>query len=345
MKEEEIIPAPSLRLRYMLVFFLIFFLIASIVTGSVLYLSSKASAKKIEQRNVIFATALAPTKTPSFAFPPITLEGKAAIVYDLSTKKILFAKNADMQLPLASLTKLMTAYVANTSLHTTSPITITPESLMNEGDSGLYEGEVWNFKDLLSFTMMQSSNDGASAIAAAAGAALNKSAFSENGNSEDVDEDRSAFIKKMNQTSQELGLTKTYFTNETGLDSSVNESGSYGSAHDIALLLGYLHKDTIPALEDTEALSNTYTSLTGQTHLAKNTNQRVGNIPGLMISKTGYTDLAGGNLAILFDAGINHPIAVVVLGSSVEGRFTDAETLVKITLNALSGRSVEQPQN
>ena len=48
----------------------------------------------------------------------------------------------------------------------------------------------------------------------------------------------------------------------------------------------------------------------------------------LIASKTGYTDLAGGNLVIAFDAGFNHPIIVSVLGSTIDGRFTDAEALV-----------------
>lgn len=51
-----------------------------------------------------------------------------------------------------------------------------------------------------------------------------------------------------------------------------------------------------------------------------------------MASKTGLTDLAGGNLAIAFDAGLGHPIVVVVLGSTEDGRLTDVENLVDATL-------------
>ena len=54
-------------------------------------------------------------------------------------------------------------------------------------------------------------------------------------------------------------------------------------------------------------------------------------IPGLLGGKTGYTNLAGGNLAVIYDAGLNHPIVVVVLGSTLEGRFGDVETLVDAT--------------
>jgi len=58
----------------------------------------------------------------------------------------------------------------------------------------------------------------------------------------------------------------------------------------------------------------------------------VTSIPGILLSKTGYTDLAGGNLVVVFDAGINHRVAVVVLGSTQTARFTDVEKLIHATL-------------
>ena len=54
-----------------------------------------------------------------------------------------------------------------------------------------------------------------------------------------------------------------------------------------------------------------------------------------VLGKTGFTDLAGGNLAIVFEAGPLYPIAVVVLGSTAEDRFTDVEKLVWATLESL----------
>ena len=60
-------------------------------------------------------------------------------------------------------------------------------------------------------------------------------------------------------------------------------------------------------------------------------------ISRLLLSKTGYTDLAGGNLALVFDAGIRHPVAVVVLGSSKEARFTDGIALVNAALAHFAG--------
>ena len=56
----------------------------------------------------------------------------------------------------------------------------------------------------------------------------------------------------------------------------------------------------------------------------------------MIASKTGFTNLAGGNLAIVFDAGFMHPIAIVVLGSTIDGRFSDILKLQRAALEKLS---------
>jgi D-alanyl-D-alanine carboxypeptidase len=79
------------------------------------------------------------------------------------------------------------------------------------------------------------------------------------------------------------------------------------------------------------------TSSDGVVHTFANTDLDVTHIPDPLLSKTGYTDLAGGNLVVVYDAGINHPIAVVVLGSTENGRFTDVQQLVNATLAHFGG--------
>ena len=75
-----------------------------------------------------------------------------------------------------------------------------------------------------------------------------------------------------------------------------------------------------------------FSSESGGAHAVLNTNRETGELPLLIASKTGYTDLAGGNLVIAFDAGFNRPIIIAVLGSTAEERFTDVEKLVWATL-------------
>jgi len=71
-------------------------------------------------------------------------------------------------------------------------------------------------------------------------------------------------------------------------------------------------------------------------YFANNTNIFVDKIPNLIASKTGFTDLAGGNLVIAFNADINRPIIISVLGSTEEGRFTDVLQLIEATIKQLS---------
>ena len=69
---------------------------------------------------------------------------------------------------------------------------------------------------------------------------------------------------------------------------------------------------------------------------AFNTNEALGAIPGLIMGKTGYTDLAGGNLAVVFDVGLSHPVIAVVLGSTIDGRFTDMKQIVPAARKAVA---------
>ena len=87
---------------------------------------------------------------------------------------------------------------------------------------------------------------------------------------------------------------------------------------------------------ETASAKVTISSLAAFRYTATNTNERVVDVPGIIASKTGYTALAGGNLAIVIDAGIGRPIVVVALGSTAEGRFLDVETLAHASLETIS---------
>ncbi|MBY0110448.1 serine hydrolase [Patescibacteria group bacterium] len=246
----------------------------------------------------------------------VALTAQAAIVYDLAKGEVLFQKNADAQLPLASLTKLLTVYAAADALARTAVVPITFNALAEEGDSGFVYGDTFTFEDLARLTLVSSSNDGASAIAEAAGQAHASSGSS-----------------LLASAAQAAGLSQTYAVNGTGLDESGSVSGGYGSAHDVALLSGALLAAAPDLAKATTESSISVTSREGKAFTEKNTNQEIPAFPGALLSKTGFTDLAGGNLAVVYDAGINHPIAIVVLGSTREGRFTDVERLLSRTLN------------
>ncbi len=257
-------------------------------------------------------------------FLNLPLEAKAIYVFDTSTGKVLFAKNENEKLPLASITKVMTALVAS-SFSETMAIRVTDADL-SSGAGGLRPGEEWSLKNLLNYTLVVSSNSGASAIAGAAGAVMTN----QEGNTEARNEQ--TFVTEMNVTAKKLGMLQTEYYNPNGLDITDKLSGGYGSAKDMSTLFSYIIKTKPTLLEATSYDSLIYTSLDGVRHPAKNTNTMIRTIPGMVASKTGYTDLANGNLVIVFNAGLMKPIVVAVLGSSQEGRFTDVEKLVIASL-------------
>jgi len=252
---------------------------------------------------------------PQFAASDI--EARAAIVYDVRSGAIIFEKNARIQLPLASLTKLMLVLTAAEILPIEKTITITPSMLYAEGDNGFVPGQEWKLLDLIDAALVSSSNDAATALALSIG-----------------EGSAAGTVNLMNKNARLLGLHQTYFLNPTGLDESTTVSGAYGSAYDVAKLLAQLVATHSDMLDHTSRSDVFLTSQNGSEVRAQNTNEALNDIPGLIAGKTGYTDLAGGNLAVAFDVDVGHPMIVVVLGSSQEGRFKDVGSLVRATRDA-----------
>ncbi len=233
----------------------------------------------------------------------------AAFVVSLNNDRVLYEKHPDKQLPLASITKLMTAKVAEDQ----SEGGITSVRKMPDptyGDAKLAEGDQWQTENLIAYTLVTSSNDGAHSLSTGTNS-------------------RVSFVDSMNKLASVIGLTNTKFYNETGLDNELQDvPGSRGSAKDISMLLSYLVKTDLSLYEKTKYNTAYVQSPAGLT-AAKNTNEVASQIVGLLVSKTGYTDLAGGNLAIVADMGLNEPTAFVVLHSSKESRFDDVLNLQK----------------
>ncbi|HEY4489149.1 MAG TPA: serine hydrolase [Candidatus Paceibacterota bacterium] len=260
-------------------------------------------------------TALSPE-----AFMGINLMGQSAIVYDITTGQTLYSQNADRQLPLASVTKLLAVYAGLETLGEGALVPMTTTALSAEGESGLMEGEVFRLPDLARYALVGSSNDAAEAIA------------------ESVAARRSMDVRgALSATAANAGLTRTYAVNGSGLDVDMVSSGGYGSARDVAVLASSLLKKAPDIAGATTEPAVFIQSTIGMPHSLPNTNQGAITIPGLLLSKTGYTDLAGGNLVVIVDVAIGHPVAVVVLGSTREGRFTDVNRLIDATHQYFAG--------
>lgn len=319
---ENIFPTEDSEKRFFLILSgaLTFFLVTSFVLGN-----------RIERGD--FST---PTHLVENQFPEVELEAKSAYVYDLRTGKELFAQDPDRRLPLASITKLMSALVALDLSPSYGTVTVTGSALAVYGDSGLKNGEKWSLGNLLDFSLLTSSNDGIHAVALSL-ASLEKTLVTD-------EEIINSFVVEMNAKASKLGLKNTYFWNETGLDESLAKGGAYGSARDISTLVGYILKNNPSALEATKESETTINS-SDSVHEARNTNSVANQIPGLLASKTGFTDIAGGNLVFIFDPELGRPIVVTILGSSGEGRFVDALKLVDATLEYIGGEVKLKSEN
>lgn len=254
-------------------------------------------------------------------FKEIKLEAKAVYVFDINSGNVLFEKESGLRLPLASLSKAMTALVAYEVLPEAEGfiIPITGADIQKDGDDNLLVGEKWRFADLIDFVVVKSSNDGAAAIASTI------SSFYFGGGTK-------AFVQKMNEKAIELDMQDTFFLNETGLDIESYLAGGYGTAEDIAKLFAYIVKRYPDALNATRYYEADLTPINAPTHTIKNTNPLVASVSGIIASKTGFTDLAGGNLVVVFDASYMRPVVAVVLGSSYEGRFSDMRQLIEATI-------------
>jgi len=265
---------------------------AVLFTGAALALGAVTAA-----RSQTAATALAQASASSeqriIVLAPELITAVAAVIYDPQTGEVLYQKNAAQQMPLASLTKLMTAQAALRTSPSPTHMTVRAEDLAPEGDSGLIPGTVASVHTLLALSLVASSNDAVTALARS------------------MDDT----VVRMNDEARRLSLTKTHFFNPTGLDVSEHTSGGYGSAYDMARLAAAFYSDHKDLFELT---------VRGPSGTA----EPLFDIPGLAAAKTGYTDLAGGNLVAVFDLSVGYPLVVVALHSTREGRFEDVRALI-----------------
>lgn len=147
---------------------------------------------------------------------------KSAILIDASSGRVLFEKNANEKLGMASTTKIMTAVIALENSDLSEIVTVSQNAAATEGSSMyLNSGEKIKMESLLYGLMLNSGNDAATAIA------------------EHIGGDISGFAELMNKKAHELNLKATHFKNPHGLD----DKEHYSTAHDMAILARYAMKN------------------------------------------------------------------------------------------------------
>lgn len=240
------------------------------------------------------------------------ISATSAIVYDLQTNTTLFAKNAGDHLPMASLTKIMTAIVALEHSKVDDSYLVRKQSLVGEDSMGLESGEMLSLSDLLYGLMLHSGNDAAETLA------------------DNFPGGRASFIVAMNAKVSTLGLSDTHFTNPTGLE---GDGDQYTTAKDLLVMTRYgmLH---FPLFRDVVATFD-YTIPATATHKAfslENETNLISSYPGVKGVKTGYTPEAGLCLVTYLDDS-GHKVIGVILNSS--DRRDDMKDLLDYSLKKL----------
>ncbi len=247
----------------------------------------------------------------------IDVKAKSILVLELNdngSQMVVFEKNSSRVLPIASLTKLMTAIVSLDVYSLSQEILITQQAVMQVGSSGnLRLGEKMPVRELLKMVLVESSNDAAFALSQFYG--------------------RDKFMNLMNLKAQEIGLKSTNFGSTTGLESENN----YSTAQDLAVLMIYILRNNPQILEFSS--QPTITVLDSQSfphHLAKNTNELLGSLENsgkweVLGSKTGYTQEAGGCIILaLRNKKTGYDFIDIILGAdSSDSRFSEMEKLIQ----------------
>ncbi|MEV5408690.1 serine hydrolase [Thermopolyspora sp. NPDC052614] len=259
-----------------------------------------------------FAPAVrAPVLAP--ATPKIT--AKAAYLVDLTTGTELYAKNADRQVPVASLAKVMTAYVVRQEGSLDDLITITRQDVLhaaNNGAShaGLRAGERLTTRDLLYALMLPSAADAANALARRYGPGTAR------------------FVAKMNDAARDLGLDRTHYTNVDGLPRPA--LGGHSTARDQTRLAMVALADPVIAEIAATARHRLPTTADHRAHVWKNSNKLLTRVPGTFGLKTGFTRAAGFCLSFAAVKG-GHTLFGTVLGDTTDARrFRSATRLLDI---------------
>ncbi|EGC03390.1 D-alanyl-D-alanine carboxypeptidase family protein [Ruminococcus albus] len=152
------------------------------------------------------------------------VSAKAAIVYNGATDEVLFEKNADEQLPMASTTKIMSALIVLEQNDLDERFIVDSQAIMTEGSSmGLQKGDEVSLRDLACGMLLPSGNDAANAAAVRVAGSVD------------------AFVELMNRRAAEMGLFDTHFVTPSGLDDYTDDH--YSTARDMAKLAAEAMKD------------------------------------------------------------------------------------------------------
>lgn len=259
-----------------------------------------------------YADAPAPLAAAPAALDAPAVYGRAAYLIDASSGEVLFEEDGGERMPIASLTKTMTAYVVLKSAKPADVVQIAPADVAYAEDGGgttadLRAGDRLTVGELLYGLMLPSGADAAHALARTYGPGVD------------------GFVAKMNATARELGMNDTRYVNADGLPMPGGDG--YSTARDQAVLAAQALRT--PLIK--QATGTRYHALDAtdehRSYSWRNTNRLLGT-PGAIGVKTGFTQAAGFCLAFAGERD-GRRLVGVLLGESVSSRrFSTAEALL-----------------
>ncbi len=221
---------------------------------------------------------------------------------------VLSEKKADEVIAIASLTKLMTAIIVLENYNLDDLIQISASAVATYGDAGnLQIGEIMTIRDLLYITLIESSNDGAEALAEKMGV--------------------STFVYKMNEKAASLGMNNTWFINPSGLDEG--NLYNFSTVNDLKKMVVYILENHSLIAEILSLPEKELTSHSGISRTIKNTNVLLKESDAYLWGKTGYTNRANGCLIlILNNFSINNNQGYVInIIAGADDKFGEARKL------------------
>lgn len=254
--------------------------------------------------------------TPGDASVPPGISAPSAVLADLDTGQVLFAKDPNAERPIASLTKVMTALLVLERSRRSDVVTVEPDAVIPADERagvaslGLRSGERIAVGQLLYALLLQSANDAAVALA------------------DHVSGSQARFVQLMDARAAKLGMHRTRFLSANGLDDR-----GYSTASDLATLTrAAMGTPGFPAIVDTEF--HTIPSALGPDRHVQNRNVLLWLYPGATGAKTGYTVRAGYCEIATAERDGRREVAVV-LGAPGDA-FSDAAALLNFGFDAFT---------
>ncbi|OGE72464.1 hypothetical protein A3H40_04450 [Candidatus Daviesbacteria bacterium RIFCSPLOWO2_02_FULL_38_15] len=282
--------APFLAVALIILFVIVLSSLPS--KASVSLISPLLSNGKILGVNQWFPSSVLGVQTNT---PKISAKG--AIFIDTKKGEVLYSKNSQQRLPIASLVKVMAALIALEYKNWDDQFIVSKEAAEMEPDKMLLiAGERLSLKELLYGLFLISANDAAEVLA------------------EGTTGSRQEFIRLMNDKAKQLGMTDSFFANPTGLDE--DENNSYSTAYDLVILTRFLIR-RFPEVADISKTEHIFLPQT-ETHQDYDMYSGINLLttyPGVMGFKTGFTPQAGLTLITLARKN-GHEVVGVLLGSA-----------------------------